>query len=175
MRTLALIIAAAIAAAALIAAPALSFAAEPAPTCSTALDKALPEAWVAWTKPESLAAAETPATQPEIAIGHAYKVQLQPTAKVEYAVPMTKLKDGTFGGLFMLTIDKAGTYTVGVDQAAWVDLVRDGQALKSSAHGHGPECSTLHKTVDFSLIPGHYTLQLSNAPQATSVVEVVAK
>lgn len=110
-----------------------------------------------------MAAAETPATQPEIQVGHAYRVQLQPTVKVEYTVPMTKLKDAIFGGLFMLTIDSAGTYAVGIDQDAWINMVRDGQALKSSAHAHGPACSTLHKTVDYALIPGHYSLKLSNS------------
>ncbi len=149
--------------------------AETAPTCSTALDTALPAAWSAWTAPETLAAAATPATQPEMTIGRAYRVTLAPTANVAYAVPLKAAKDGTFGGLFMLTIDKAGTYTVGVDQAAWVDMVRDGQALKSASFGHGPECSTLHKMVDFALLPGHYTLQLSNAARGVSVVEVVAK
>lgn len=174
MKTRTLLLAAAIIAVSFAALPALGFAETPK-TCSTALDTALPAAWSTWTAPETLAAADTPATQPEMTIGHAYKVTLAPTANVAYAVPLKSAKEGTFGGLFMLTIDKAGTYTVGVDQAAWVDMVRDEQALKSASFGHGPECSTLHKTVDFALLPGHYTLQLSNAVKNVSVVEVVAK
>ncbi len=150
-------------------------AASPPATCSTAMNTALPAAWSAWTQAESLTAAPNAATQPEMALGHAYTVTLSPIASVQYPLALKKVTPGSFGGLFMLTIDKAGTYSVALDNGGWLDMVRDGQSLRSSAHGHGPDCSTIHKIVEFDLTPGHYTLQLSNADKDTATLEVVAK
>lgn len=156
--------------------PCAAFAEDAAkPVCSTALNATLPEAWKIWANPETVAAAATPATQPEILLGHAYTAPLKPGASVDFAAPVKKLKEGTFGGLFMLTIEKAGVYTIGLDQPAWVDVVRDGKVINSSGHGHGPACTTIRKMVDFKLDPGHYTVQLSNAPKDTAVIAVVTK
>ncbi|MBP2160770.1 MULTISPECIES: homogentisate 1,2-dioxygenase [Asticcacaulis] len=145
------------------------------PVCSTALNSALPAAWSDWATPETVPAAATPATQPEILLGRAYNAPLKATASVSYAVQPRKITDGTFGGLFMLTVEKAGIYTIGLDQAGWIDVVRDGKVIKSSGHGHGPDCSTVRKMVDFKLDPGHYTVQISNAPKDTAVIAAVAK
>ncbi len=144
-------------------------------TCSTAMDAALPAAWSAWTQPEAVTAAPTPATQPELSLGHAYKVQYAPIATVQYPVALNKVVPNSFGGLFMLTIDKTGTYTVALDGDGWIGMVKDGQELRSASHAHGPDCSTIHKLVDFQLDPGHYTLQISNTAKDSGVVEVVAK
>jgi hypothetical protein len=68
------------------------------------------------------------------------------------------------GGATMLpvTIDKAGTYGVAIDQGAWIDVLPEsGEALKSSKHGHGPECSTIRKVVSFDLQPGKYRVFVS--------------
>lgn len=156
--------------------PAAALAEEAAkPVCSTALNATLPDTWRDWTSPETLPAAATPATQPEILLGRAYTAPLKAMASVDFAAPVKKAREGTFGGLFMLTIEKAGYYTVALDQAAWIDVVRDGKIIKSSGHGHGPDCTTIRKMVDFKLDPGHYTVQISNAPKGTVLVEVIAK
>lgn len=147
----------------------------PAATCTTAMDTALPAAFAAWTKPEVLTAAANAATQASVAIGHAYTVQLSPVAAVQFPVAPRKLKDGSFGGLFMLTIDKAGTYTVAFDAPAWIDLAYDGQWVRSSGNSHGLDCSTIRKTVDFTLEPGHYTIEVSSAPKDSGVLMVVVK
>lgn len=148
----------------------------PPPTCSTAMNTALPPLWQAWTTTVPVTGATKAADQPEIAVGKAYAATLQPNAQMSYAVPLGKpAKDGSFGGLFMLTVDKAGVYSIGLDQAAWIDLVKDEHSLESAAHGHGPDCSTIHKYVDFKLDPGHYTIQISAADKSALTVEVVAK
>ena len=54
----------------------------------------------------------------------------------------------------------AGTYRVALSSGAWIDLVRDGEPVASTAHGHGPNCTGVRKMVDFPLTPGRYTLQL---------------
>jgi hypothetical protein len=148
----------------------------PPPTCSTAMNTALPPLWQSWTTTVPVTAAAKAADQPEIAIGRAYAATLQPNAQVVYSVPLGKTPaEGSFGGLFMLTVDKAGVYSIGLDQGAWIDLVKDEHGLNSVAHGHGPDCSTIHKYVDFQLIPGHYTIQISAADKPALTLEVVAK
>lgn len=165
-----------IAAALLVLMPCAALAEEAAkPVCSTALDSALPAAWSDWAAPETVPAAATPATQPEILLGRAYNAPLKAAASVSYSVQPKKLADGAFGGLFMLTIEKAGIYTIGLDQSGWIDVVRDGKSVRSSGQGHGPDCSTIRKMVDFQLDPGHYTVQISNGPKATAVIAAVAK
>lgn len=145
------------------------------PVCSTAMNSALPAAWSDWTTPGTVPAAATPATQPEIRLGKAYNAPLKATSSVIYSVQPRKIRDGTYGGLFMLTIEKAGIYTIGLDQPGWIDVVRDSKVIKLSGHGQGPDCSTIRKMVDFQLEPGHYTVQISNAPNAMSVIAAVAK
>jgi hypothetical protein len=148
----------------------------PPATCSTAMNTALPPLWQGWTATVPVTAATRAADQPEVAIGKAYAATLQPNAQMSYAVPLGKpAKDGSFGGLFMLTIDKAGVYSIGLDQAAWIDVVKDEHSLTSVAHGHGPDCSTIHKYVDFQLMPGHYTIQISAADKSALTMEVVAR
>ncbi|HVZ29675.1 MAG TPA: hypothetical protein VG839_04735 [Asticcacaulis sp.] len=156
----------------------------PPPTCSTAqntgqntgMNSALPPQWQGWTTTLPVTAATKAADQPEIAIGKAYAAKLQPTAQMEYSTPLGKPpKDGSFGGLFMLTVEKAGAYSIALDQGAWVDVVKDEQNVKSGAFGHGPDCSTIHKYVEFQLIPGHYTIQISAADKPDLTIEVVAK
>jgi hypothetical protein len=48
-------------------------------------------------------------------------------------------------------------------------FVRDEQAVKSTAHGHGPNCTGIRKMVDYPLTPGPYILQISanGQPQMT--------
>ena len=67
----------------------------------------------------------------------------------------------------------AGRYRVGLDQPGWIDVVRAGVALKSVAHGHGPECSTIRKLVAFDLEPGSYTLRLGRLGSASAKAIVV--
>lgn len=69
-----------------------------------------------------------------------------------------------FGGMVPIDVKKAGRLTVALDGGAWIDLVRDGTAVKSATHGHGPACSGIRKMVDFDVTPGRYLLQIVNAP-----------
>jgi hypothetical protein len=95
-------------------------------------------------------------------VGKAAEVTLLQTPDVRY--PLRPEKPGgsvSYGGLIGLSIAQAGTYRVAIGSGAWIDLVRDGKAVVSTSHGHGPDCSGIHKMVDFPLEPGRYTLQLA--------------
>lgn len=72
----------------------------------------------------------------------------------------------------LIDVHEAGTYRVALDSAAWIDLVRGNQAVKSIAHGRGPDCTGIRKMVDYPLTPGSYTLQISanGQPQMTALL-----
>jgi hypothetical protein len=87
---------------------------------------------------------------------------LLPTPRVAY--PLRPEKPGgsvSYGGLARFTVDKAGTWRVALSTPAWVDVVKDGKASTSIAHGHGPDCSGIRKMVDYALEPGEYVLQVA--------------
>ncbi|AJP73975.1 hypothetical protein [Sphingomonas hengshuiensis] len=72
-------------------------------------------------------------------------------------------------------IDRAGTYGIALDQPGWIEVApKDGSALTSVAHGHGPECSTIRKIVRFDLQPGLYVLRLSKLTKPQAKVMLVA-
>lgn len=59
-------------------------------------------------------------------------------------------------------IRKAGTYGIALDQPGWIDVTpARGKPLQSTAHGHGPECSTIRKIVRYRLRPGTYRIEVS--------------
>lgn len=72
-----------------------------------------------------------------------------------------------FGGMIPIEVKKPGRLIVALDAGAWIDLVRDGAAVKSLTHGHGPACSGIRKMVEFDVTQGRYQLQIVNAPTAS--------
>ncbi|MBY0519717.1 MAG: hypothetical protein K2P79_04750, partial [Sphingomonas sp.] len=66
-----------------------------------------------------------------------------------------------------IEIARAGTYSVALGDAAWVDIVQDGKPITSTGHEHGPPCSGIRKIVRFTLAPGRYALHLSGMKAAT--------
>jgi hypothetical protein len=113
-------------------------------------------AWLgAWAMPSPLNGLLRP--------GNAVTVSLQPITGVTTIVPPRPARNGaaTRGARIDLEITSAGTYGIALDGGAWIELVRGTEALRSANHGHGPDCSTVRKIVDFQLTPGRYVIQLS--------------
>ncbi len=83
------------------------------------------------------------------------------------------------GGAVMIgfRIKTTGRYGIALDQRGWVDVVssvsRD-EVLKSKAHGHGPDCSSIRKIVRFDLQPGIYRLYVTGLATPTVKVMLVA-
>ncbi|WEK47710.1 MAG: homogentisate 1,2-dioxygenase [Candidatus Andeanibacterium colombiense] len=97
-----------------------------------------------------------------LTFGQAVDGALVSAPEVKY--PLRPEKPGgsvSYGGLFGFTVAEAGTYRVALGSGAWIDVLKDGRAIGSSAHGHGPDCSGVRKMVDFPLEPGSYTLQIA--------------
>ncbi|MBN9532871.1 MAG: homogentisate 1,2-dioxygenase [Alphaproteobacteria bacterium] len=149
-----------------------------APAACPAMDKALPAPLVGWTKPVPLTAATRTDTLEEavLTLGHSAHVRLQPTRSVHYAVQPDKPGGSvSHGGLLAITIAKPGTYQVSLGSGAWVDVVEDGKKVVSSAHGHGPACSTIRKAVAFPLKPGRHVIQISANADAALAIMVTLK
>jgi hypothetical protein len=154
---------------ALSAAPALAQETPSAKANCSTMDSALPPAFSAWPTQAALSAAVNAAglSKATLTPGKAVAASLSPTAEVHFVVPPEKPADpASRSGLFDIKIAKSGTYVVGLGAGAWIDVLKDGKALTSSAHDHGPTCSTLHKLVEFPLEPGHYVLQISGNTDA---------
>ncbi len=147
-----------------------------APACA-AMDKAIPAPWTGWTTPEPLQGGAAIATAGTLVVGHAYSAKLASSSAMAYVVPLPKpAADGSFAGLFTLTIATAGTYSIALGGGAWIDVApAGGPALTSVAHGHGPACTTIRKVVDFALQPGAYVVQISGAQASPVVVAIEPK
>lgn len=126
-----------------------------------------------WADPVPVASARDAANlaAAQLRVGQAVRLSLHPANEIRY--PAAPGKTGGNGGLAEVTIEEAGNYRVALGAPAWIDLVGDGKALTSIAHGHGPKCSTIRKMVDFTLKPGRYTLTISANPSDQTQALVV--
>lgn len=129
-----------------------------------------------WSRDAPLSVAGTAAgAAAPLTVGRAARLRLTRTPSVRYILPPKKQGEpGGNGGLASFTVARAGTYRVALGSAAWVDVVRDGKAMSSVGHGHGPACSGIRKMVDFRLEPGRHLLQLAGGADPIATVLVVA-
>jgi hypothetical protein len=151
-----------------LAAPSAAQQEGPAAHDCPATPAALPPELASWD-------ARTPATagtQPDqldgatLTIGRAVDATLARTPDVHYTIrPEQPGGSVSYGGIFAFTVTDAGTYRVALGSGAWIDVVKDGETVTSIAHGHGPDCSTVRKMVDFPFAPGSYTLQIAASGQ----------
>ncbi|TWB68045.1 hypothetical protein FBZ87_11288 [Nitrospirillum amazonense] len=119
-------------------------------------------------------AATAPGVAPALTPGTPARVTLVTKEGVTLAVtPPKPAGEKTYAGTVAFTVPAAGPYRIAIDGAAWIDVVADGKSLDSTSHKHGPNCSGIHKVVDFGLAAGTYRLQLSNSPAAAVTVLVV--
>ncbi len=141
----------------------------PARSC-TDPTAALPETLAGWSGRTALTAAadaEGAASAPLIA-GRGVDAALNQTDKMHYVVrPEKPGGSASYGGLFTFTVERPGIYRVALGSGAWIDMLRGEEAVTSTAHGHGPECSGVRKMVDFPLTPGRYVLQIAANGSAT--------
>lgn len=164
---------------ALLAAPAAvqAQAAAPPETC-VAKDADLPSELGAWRDKAPLTAASgvSGLDKAVLAPGKAYAATLSPAADVTYPIkPDRPAIPDAKGGLLAFDAPVAGTYAVALGAGAWVDVIKDGVALRSTAHGHGPACSTVRKIVNFDLRPGRYVIQIASSAETTLPILVTVK
>ncbi len=131
-------------------------------TCA-ATDAALPAPLAAWTL----------VPNGELAPG---KAVMRPTLEPAAVVPA--LPAGAKPGRAMstgFTVTVPGTYGIALDEPGWIDVTPGGQAtpLASTAHGHGPDCSTIRKIVRYHLEPGFYRVTVTGLQAAMAKLMVV--
>lgn len=133
------------------------------PNCST-MDASLPAQVAGWTSKSDLtsAAKANDLSKAALTIGRAAALSLHPTRQVTYLTQPEKPGGSVaFGGMVEINIQVAGTYQVGIASGAWLDVLKDKTPVISTAHGHGPDCTSIRKVVDFPLTPGRYVIQIS--------------
>lgn len=138
--------------------------AQPAPPVCPADAEPLPASLAGWTTKAPARAATDAAGLATATLlpGKAVNLSLRSTPEIRYALrPERPGGSVSHGGMVGFAVPEAGTYRVALGSPAWIDLVQDGKALESVAHGHGPACSGIRKMVDFALEPGRYTLQIA--------------
>jgi hypothetical protein len=108
--------------------------------------------------------------------GQAASVSLHPVSEVRFAAPPGKLGDASsYGGMMELDVREAGIYQVALSAGAWIDVLKDGAAVSSTAHAHDAGCSDLRKMVNFPLQAGRHVIQLSANKEAAIKVLVSPK
>ncbi|WP_199554898.1 hypothetical protein [Sandaracinobacteroides hominis] len=148
--------------------PALAQA-QTATECSKALDADLPPGFVEWTKPATaITAAANTAAVPALQPRTPATLALHPAASVKLAAAPEQLRTrpDAHAGLVSIRIPTAGNWRVALSNPAWIDLLTVAGPAKSTAHGHGPACSSIRKFVDFNLPAGEYMLQFTANPGA---------
>lgn len=154
-----------------------AFAQEPSSRqpCAVLDDAGLPPALTAWTSRTPVTAAATVAdlSKASLPIGRSVDALLKPSRDMVF--PLLPAKPGgsaSYGGLYDLRIGEAGDYQVSLGAGAWIELVSGKALMESTAHAPGPPCSSLRKTVVFSLKPGRYVLEITGNSEATLPVMV---
>ena len=118
-----------------------------------------------WAKPARHLAAREPEMKFALATGTSNEIGLFAAKDVKLAVTTDrKPKPDTMAGLAALDVKKAGTLDVILSSATYVDIVRDGQVLKSTGHTDLKQCAGFRKSVAFEVTPGRYIVQLTDAP-----------
>jgi hypothetical protein len=67
---------------------------------------------------------------------------------------------------------KAGSYKITLSSEGWIDVVQDGQAVKSTAFSGALGCEGIRKSVKFNLAARPLTIELSNIPSNTIRITV---
>lgn len=155
-------------------------AAEPmaghAAACAAPAPAAVPaelSGWSAAHRPLKAATKAAGTGKALLALGTAFDAQLVPTPKVSYVIDPGKPGGSvSFGGLFAFDVPAAGRFRVAQNERSWVDVIVDGKALPSVAHGHGPDCSGITKMVDYDLPAGRHLLQIAANGEQTLTVMV---
>lgn len=153
--------------------PAQDAAATSDMSCAT-VRPAYPAGLEGWTTREPVLAGSSVRSAPVIAIGRAADVRLVAAERITPATPPARQPEPSSGaGLVLFQVAQPGIYRVALGGSAWIDVVRAGKALRSTAHGHGPTCTGIRKIVDFNLTTGRYILQLTGAQGMTLPVMIV--
>lgn len=119
-------------------------------------------------KVESGATAAPASTQP-------VRIALRPAAEAQLPTPPERgpRSADTYAGYVRLPAPPtAGTYTISLSAAAWLDAVQDGKSLKTAAFSGATDCDGIRKVVTFALQAAPLVVQVSGVATNSIVVAV---
>jgi hypothetical protein len=153
------------------------------PQCATIDDAKLPADLKPWAGARAKVTAnaalpETGAAElSALQVGTPAAVTLQPTAAVRLVLAPEQVRtpDNPHAGLLRLVVPATGAYRFSSSTPLWVDIIRAGKAVPSTAHGAMAPCTTLRKVVEFPLALGEHVVQLSGNPGPDVIVMVSTK
>jgi hypothetical protein len=79
------------------------------------------------------------------------------------AAPERAPKDDTFSGYIAIPGIAAGTYSISLSDAAWVDVVQDNRFLKVKARSGVQGCQGIRKVLQFEVAADPLIIQVSGA------------
>jgi hypothetical protein len=97
-------------------------------------------------------------------VGTAVAVALAPLADAKLPVPPSRAPkdaDSYAGFIQAAAVPKSGTYRVTLSAQAWIDVIQNGQAAKSTAFSGATGCAGIRKSVKFDLAAAPFTVELS--------------
>ena len=122
-----------------------------------------PEPWTSWMQSGAEIAGGETQSAARLILGKPVVAALRPSVQVQYAVEPEKKRPKSFGGLFTLALKRPARVGIGLSGPAWVDIVKDREAVAPVEHGHGPACSGIRKIVWFDLAEGIYLIQIADS------------
>lgn len=110
-----------------------------------------------------------------LAAGEAADLALVPVDTISFDVPPERAPAaGTFGATASVTVPPEGELQITLSGEAWIDVVQDGHAMKSSGFSGVKTCPGIRKSVRFKLAAGPAAIQLSGAKDESIKVAVLA-
>jgi hypothetical protein len=114
----------------------------------------------ATSTPAGLAVADAP----RLELSKLYQVSLTPVDRVTFAASAKpSQRHDASAGILAVEIPTSGNYRVSMDGPFWVEAVGPDGPIASTGFQGRQVCSMIHKIVEFPLLPGHTTLQISGA------------
>jgi len=116
-----------------------------------------------WAKPARHASAKRPTFRFGLKPNSSALLELGPQRSIMLATKEAKQggKD-RYAGLAALDVAKGGRIDVLLSNRAYVDLVKDGQTLRSVDHGR-LNCNGIFKRVSFDVQPGRHVMQITGS------------
>jgi hypothetical protein len=83
-----------------------------------------------------------------------------------------KSADSYAGFVRIAGLPKSGTYKITLSEGAWIDVIQDGTAVKSTAFSGATGCDGVRKSVKFELAPGPIIIEFSGTTAHAIAVAV---
>ncbi|MER9300570.1 hypothetical protein NKI38_29455 [Mesorhizobium sp. M0621] len=131
--------------------------------------------WPVTREQALFAAASATPSGATLAVGAAADLALVPVEKAGFEVPPERAPaSGTFGAVATVEVPPEGAIQISLSGEAWIDVIQDGNAVKSAGYSGVKTCPGIRKSVRFKLAAGPATVQFSGAKKADLKVAVLA-